>query len=325
MNSVQWMVSPYVVPFLVSAAISLLLAVYVVRHPRTELTDRTTATIVVLLVLAAQWSVAYLFRLVSVGVEAKLTWVLIEYAGSGLMAVGWLVLAAEYAGYGSRLTPRRIGLLTVEPLVAFLLVATNPVHHLMWSDVQVVDAGSVSVLERAFGPWFYVHIAYSYVLVLIGCYLLVRAYVTSENPYRGQVAALAGAVVAPFVGNVGFVFDLGFFSQVEFTSAGFALANVLLVFGIFRYRLLDLTPISHAITVNNMQDAYLVVDRNRRVVHANPAACDLFGIDPTSLGGSVERILPDGTGLFVDGEESQPVRHEVAIEREGRAGISTRS
>jgi signal transduction histidine kinase len=313
MSSVQLVPSPYLVPFLLSAVVSVLLALYVVRHPRTDLTDRPAATLVVLFVLAAEWSVAYLLRLVSVGQQAKLTWVVVEYAGSGFMPVGWFLLAAEYAGHGSRLTPRRIALLAVEPLVTFVLVATNPSHQLMWSDVRLADVGSITVLERTFGPWFYVHIAYSYTLVVLGSYLFVRAFLTSERPYRGQIAALIAAVVAPFVGNVGFVFDLGPLSRIEFTSAGFALANVFLLFAIFRYRLLDLTPISHAVTVDNVRDAYVVVDRDRRLVHTNPAARELFDIDSASIGDPVDRSLPVSAALFVDDPELDPVRHEVVM------------
>jgi PAS domain S-box-containing protein len=315
MTSVQWAYSPHVVPFLVSALVSALLAVYIARHPRTDLRDRTTLTLSVLLVLAAEWSLAYLFRLISVGQQAKLTWVLIEYAGSGLLPVGWFLLAVEYAGYGSRLTPRRVLLLTIEPFVTFLLVATNPTHQLMWTDVQLTAVGSITVLDRAFGPWFYLHIAYSYTLIVVGSVLFVTAFVASERPYRGQIAALTGAVVAPFVGNVGFVFDLGFFSRIELTSAGFTLASVFLAFAIVRYRLLDLTPISHAVTVRNIRDAYVVVDREHRVVYLNPAACDLFGVDPGAVGASVEATLPIPAELFVDWE-SEPIRREVVIERE---------
>jgi PAS domain S-box-containing protein len=315
MTSGQWAYSPHVVPFLVSALVSTLLAVYIARHPRTDLTDRTTLTLSVLLVLAAEWSLAYLFRLISVGQQAKLTWVLVEYAGSGFLPVGWFLLAVEYAGYGSRLTPRRVVLLTIEPFLAFLLVATNPAHQLMWTDVQLAAVGSITVLERAFGPWFYLHIAYSYTLIVVGSVLFVKAFVGSERPYRGQIAALTGAVVAPFVGNVGFVFDLGFFSRIEFTSAGFTLASVFLAFAIVRYRLLDLTPISHAIAVRNIRDAYVVVNRKRRVVYVNPAAGELFGVDPDSIGEPVDETLPIPTELFVDGE-SESIRREVVIERD---------
>ncbi|WP_318571050.1 histidine kinase N-terminal 7TM domain-containing protein [Salinigranum marinum] len=316
MTGGQWAYSPHVVPFLVSALVSTVLAVYIARHPRTDLTDRTALTLTVLLVLAAEWSVAYLFRLISVGQQAKLTWVLVEYAGSGFLPVGWFLLAVEYAGYGSRLTPRRVVLLTIEPFLAFLLVATNPTHQLMWTDVQLAMVGSITVLDRAFGPWFYLHIAYSYTLIVVGSVLFVKAFVGSERPYRGQIAALTGAVVAPFAGNVGFVFDLGFFSRIEFTSAGFTVACAFLAFAIVRYRLLDLTPISHAVTVGNIRDAYVVVNREHRVVYVNPAAGELFDVDPGSIGGSVEATLPIPTELFVEWE-SEPIRREVVIEREG--------
>ena len=313
----QWTYSPYVIVFLVSAVTSFVVAAYVVRHPRTELTDRTTATLVVLLLLAAEWSLAYLFRLISVGQHAKLTWVVVEYAGSGFMAVGWFVLAVEYAGYGSRLTSRRILLLAIEPALAFVLVATNPGHGLMWSDVQLATVGSITVLERTFGPWFYVHIAYSYTLIVIGGYLFVEAFLASETPYRGQIAALTGAVIAPFVGNLGFVFDLGFLSRIEFTSAGFTLGSVLLVYGIYRYRLLDLTPISHAITVENLRDAYVVVDRDHRIVHTNPVAQDLFGIESDAIGDPAERILSRSADLFETETGSGAARREVVIDGEG--------
>ncbi|MFC7045983.1 histidine kinase N-terminal 7TM domain-containing protein [Halobacteriaceae archaeon GCM10025711] len=154
------------------------------------------------------WVGAYSAGFWSTGLETKLFWYRLEWLGVVSLPVAWIGFAAEYTGRDRYLTPKYVALLSVVPALTVLLAWTNPAHHLVLTSASVVTYGEFAVLERNWGPWFWVHIVYSYSLLVAGAALLFRLVVDSRTLYRGQATALLVAVGAPWVGNVAYVTDL---------------------------------------------------------------------------------------------------------------------
>src|SRR4029434_1832649 len=90
--------------------------------------------------------------------------------------------------------------------------------------------------------------------------------------YWRQSLLLIVAVLLPSVANVAHNLNLGPLRHVEPTPFLFVLTGAVLVWGLFRFRLLDLAPIATSSVFETMLDAVLVLDPYRRVVKLNPAA-----------------------------------------------------
>lgn len=307
--------TPITVLFLVSAMVSISLAIYVYRATYSREYDRIHFWLFVMLISAGWWSLTYLARLHSNELQSILGWLTLEYLGSGLIPTGWIIIAVTYAGFEDYLSRERIAALLAIPAVSFVLVATNPVHELMWTVEGTVElgVGDLSVVERSFGPWFYVNITYAYSLIAVGTLIFLKAFRSSEGPYRGQILALIGMVIAPLLGNLGFLFGSDILSHVEFTSAGFTVTGILIVVAIFRYRVTDLTPIGRESVIESMTDVVVVVDGERRIVNLNPSAKNLFGIDSTPLGRPIHDVLPFDYDTLDElfGEEEKRVTLEL--------------
>jgi hypothetical protein len=246
--------SLYLLPFLVSGAVTLALTVYVVREARPRLSERTVTSLVAMLVGAAGWSFVAFVQFAHAEPADKVVWLLAGYPFSSLVPIAWFVIAAEYADRGHLLTRRRFALLAVEPVVIFLLAATHDVHGLMWTTQGVTDLGPVVVIDRTFGPGMWLHVLYIYALIAAGAALFVRAFRSAQGAYRGQAAALLAMVVAPLAGNLLFWTDLPVVSRLGFSSAGFTLTGIVLVTAIFGYRFLDLALIGSAPGVSSDPD-----------------------------------------------------------------------
>ena len=145
---------------------------------------------------------------------------------------GWLSRCSTPAS-AAWLTRRRLALLLIEPLITLLLVFTNTAHGLIWSSVGT--AGELMPLPVEHGPWFWVHVASSYVLMLLGSILLVQAIVRSPTVYRRQAAALLVGAAAPWLGNALYVFRQNPLHPLDLTPAGFALSALAVGWALFRY------------------------------------------------------------------------------------------
>ena len=104
----------------------------------------------------------------------KILWSTLEYIGSGSVATLFLMFAARYSGYDRWLHGwLRVAVWSI-PSTAFILVATNALHHLVWRGFLPGPAGSNAVIYLH-GPGFYAIVAALYAYVIIACALLLRS------------------------------------------------------------------------------------------------------------------------------------------------------
>src|SRR4029453_19095576 len=95
--------------------------------------------------------------------------------------------------------------------------------------------------------------------------------------YRRQSLLLIVTLLLPILANLLHNLNVRPFGQVELTPFLLVLTGAVLVWGIFRFRLLDLAPIARSQIFQLMQDAVVVLDPYGRVVDANLAAEPLLG------------------------------------------------
>ena len=268
---------PYILLLLLAAVLSAAVAVYG-WHRRHVPGARA---FVLLMVGVAVWALAYAFELQGDHLPTKLVWAKLEYLGIVTVPLAWLVFAAQYAGRARWLTPRAFLLLALVPLATLLLAWTNEAHGLIWSRVGLQATAPFVLLELAHGPWFWVHIGFSYGALLLGTGLLSETLLRSPRFYRPQAGAMLVAVLAPWLGNILYVTQLGPVPGLDWTPFAFTLSGLALGWNLFRLHWLDLfvglIPVARDAIIEGMPDGVLVLDRDQRIVDLNPAAQQLIG------------------------------------------------
>jgi signal transduction histidine kinase/DNA-binding response OmpR family regulator len=260
----------------------------------------------------AEWVLTYALELGADDLPRKIFYAQLQYLGIAFVPLAWLAFTLQYTGRGSWLTRRRLTLLLIEPLITLLLVFTNGTHGLIWSSVG--SAGQLMPLPVEHGPWFWGHVFYAYVLMLIGSILLVQAIVRSPIVYRRQAAALLLGASAPWLGNALYVFRQNPLHPLDLTPAGFALSALAVGWALFRYRLLDLVPVAHSAIVAGLRDGIIVLDAQNRVVELNPTARRILNHGAaTALGQPVEQLLADQPELVAYCRGAAEARMEIAL------------
>lgn len=258
----------YVLPLVIAAVVSATLAAVVWRRRAAP----GAISFILLMLAVAQWSAGYAWELASTDQRTMILLAKLQYLGIVLVPVLWLAFSLQYTGRQQRLTRRTVALLAIEPLVILSLVWTNETHLLIWRTTELVTSGSFAFLQNTYGVAFWIHAAYSYLLVLISTIVLVRTLLRSQQVYRRQAIALLLGAFAPWIGNALYLSGLNPFPHLDLTPFAFTLTGMAISWDLFRYRLLDIVPVARDAVIENMSDGVIVLDAQNRVVDINPAA-----------------------------------------------------
>ncbi len=271
---------------------------------------------IVLLAGIIAWTLANAAQLISPTLVGKLFFSAIVYVGITTAPGAWLAFTMEYTGREGWLTRRNIALLLIEPVLTIGVAATNGLHHVFWS---VQTLGPAGQLTSVFGPAFWVHATYSYVLLLLGTAFLVQAFIRSPQVYRGQVIWLLFGSVTPWFANALYIF--GFSPLPDFldlTPLAFIVTGLSVGWSLYRYRLMDIVPIARDRIVEGIGDAVFVFGRSNRVVDANPAALALLGQPADAvIGQPGETVLAGQSSLVEKYRDVEQAQAEIALEVSG--------
>jgi diguanylate cyclase (GGDEF)-like protein/PAS domain S-box-containing protein len=167
----------------------------------------------------------------------------------------------------------------------------------------------------------WINLFYCYGVVVFSTGLFVRTLAGIARPYRRQARALIVALLVPFVFNILYNFNIGAFGRVDLTGYAFFLAVIVLVWGIFRLRLLDILPVARSRIVETMQDGVVVLDAYERIVDLNPAAQRILGSTAAlSVGRTLQEVEPAYAAVLDRSTRSSTVQSEVRV----RTGSSIR-
>ena len=219
----------------------------------------------------------------------KILWSTLEYLGSGSVATLFLMFAARYSGYDLWIHGwLRFAVWSV-PSAAFVLVATNEFHHLVWHAFLPGPAGSNAVIY-IHGPGFYAIITALYIYVLAACALLLRSAARPVVIRHRQSAMLLLGTLFPLIGGVLYVLGITPIQGLNIIPISFFFTVIVFFVGIGPLRVFDLVPIARDALVEGMPEAVLVLDTEWRIIDLNPAARRLLGLDSSAIGRGIEEI-----------------------------------
>ncbi|MCX6032691.1 MAG: PAS domain S-box protein [Chloroflexi bacterium] len=298
-----WHFNVYVAIYFIAAAVSAGVAAYAWR-----LRTRPGAVQLAWLMAAgAEWSLAAGLEAAAVGIPAKVFWSKVEYLGSNSSPVLFLLFALAYSRPERTLGRRTAALIWVIPALTFLLAAVNEWHHLVWTGFTPSPVGD-NILIYGHGIWFYVSVAYFYLVIMFGSFVIMRATTRLARPYRSQALTVLIGAVMPLATSGLYIAGLSPVPGLDISPLGIMLAGLVLAWGILRFHLLDLAPVARDLLFEGLGDGAVVLDAQNRIVDINPAAQRLLGPAVARIGQSAREVLasqPDLIEHFRDVMEGQ--------------------
>ena len=279
-------------PLFAVAAVTLALAVYGLQNRQVA----GAAFFALFMFGVAEWSFGYAMELGADSVAARLLWSKVEYPGIVLVPVSFLMFAIELTGRGHWLTRRNRLLLSALPALALVLQWTNDWTHWFYVSSQLRTYGPLTVLDVVHGPAFWVYLVYAYLMLAATVVLVGQLAVSSarfhQGLYQGQAITMLVGSLFPWVGNALYLFNLTPVPGLDLTPFGFALSGLIVAWGLFRFKLLDLAPIARDALIESLEDGVIVLDLHNRVTDLNPAARAIIGpAAVNAIGQTADQVL----------------------------------
>ncbi|MBL0716378.1 MAG: PAS domain-containing protein [Desulfosarcina sp.] len=310
-----WEYNPLMIPLGVAVCVCLTLLFVCGRYAETP----GVRYFNLMMLAMAIWTMTYALELGAVGLENKRFWSMAQYLAIPFVPCPWLAFLLMYSGHRRLLTPARLGALALIPVLTTALALTNSAHGLVLKNAWLEKGPAVSILVREFGPWFWVHTGYSYILLAGGCVVIIISIVRSPDDYRGQRASLLLACVLPWISNAVYIFGVGLVGpHVDPTPFFLTLSGLLLGWSIFQGRLFDIVPIGHGTVIRNMRDGVIFLDARDRVIDINPSAHELIRPPRRIIGQSARQALGPCRPILRFGRETEETVDEIALTIDGR-------
>lgn len=166
-------------------------------------------------------------------------------------------------------------LLFIIPITSLILLWTNDLHHLFYKEYSM----NISI---TYGPWFYVHTYYTYLLFVVSLIKLLRYSIKNSGFFSKQAILLIVGSLVPIIVNM--LGSIGSISMSIYTTPiAFSVTIICFTIGIFKFDLFKIAPIALQKIVDRISDGYVVLDDNNIIIDFNKTFLDIFKLKPEDI------------------------------------------
>lgn len=243
-----------------SILISYILIVFISNRYKGKKITRAMSALFVELII---WCSGVLFqKLLGNILNIKLIYFdYITYIGTCSLFPTLMYLAYTYKNEEEKI-PKRYMLLYIVPIICLLLLWTNDLHNLFYK------VYSTNFSETEYGPVFYINTIYSYSLAAIFIFKMINISIKKSGFLSMQTILMVVGSALPLVVNI-----LGTTKiiniSIYITPITFVITLICYAIAIFKYKMLNITPIALKTITDTMTDAFAVVALDGTVVDLN--------------------------------------------------------
>lgn len=210
----------------------------------------------------------------------------LAFASLCVMGPFFLAFGLDYTGRTELLRSPLVGVVAGVPLVTVGLLATNPLHGLVWQGFTVSPAFGAATVEYTIQPWGVFAILFSVITGGIGSLALVEAILDYGQLYRREATAVVLSTVPPTTGVLLWLFEVGPAPQLNLTSVLMLAHLALDSYAFVGTHMFETNPATQRVAersaLDDLNEPLLVLDTAERIVNLNTSAEGLFGLDEES-------------------------------------------
>lgn len=245
------------------------------------------------------WNVGYFIEIAADTLSMKMTGVKLQYfLGIPFMSAFWLLAVLDYTNFRRKSFFTIAVLLNIIPFLTMIFALTMESHDLLYRNTRLTEVGSFLLISKDWGPWFHVHVYYSYILLFASALYLGYFVRTQNMMFRSQAGLLLGGFLVPVITSVIYVAGMNSFMRLDFTNIAFTYSAIAMGYAVQKYRLFDIVPAARDRVFESLEAGIIVADSSRRIVDCNSSASQVFPL-ARRTGTLVEHLLK-GTDVNAD-------------------------
>lgn len=190
---------------------------------------------------------------------------------------------------------RKVLLLFILPCISMLSLITNILPYSFVSNESVYLQKEILIYSYDREIGFYIHVVYSYILLLLNNLLLMYRAMRAQKIYKQQsIYLFFGSLLATTL-NMMFIF--GFFGTIAIDSTPISILATIIIYYWVAFVLPKRLVVLQArnLMIENMKDILLTVDNNDRIIDMNFAAREMVKKTSNIFGEKIDTI--DFTGI----------------------------
>ncbi len=161
--------------------------------------------------------------------------------------------------------------LFIIPILSLLVLWTNDWHHLFYKHYSLIMSDTI------FGPYFYIHSFYTYIILFISIFILLQtSFKTSGIFSKQSILFIIGTFIPIVVNLLGTTKIISM--NVYLTPISFSLTIFIYGLAIFKFNFLDAAPIAIQKIVDRISDSYIVLNDEGNITDYNKTFLTSFHI-----------------------------------------------
>ena len=162
-------------------------------------------------------------------------------------------------------------LFLVIPIISLLVLWTNDYHHLFYK------VYSINIDNCVYGNYMTVHTVYTYSLLALGVYHLLKFSIKNSGFFSKQSLLVALGISIPVILNIlGAVKIIPM--TIYITPITFSMTMLCCALAVFKFKFIGTVPIALQRIVDRISDSYMVLDFNNIITDFNKTFLTTFGL-----------------------------------------------
>ena len=260
------------IALIITIVVELVVLFYVTKHSNKNHNQLVLSFISIVLCMVF-WCLGLIVQIFAINLISDSLAIYIDYfVYIFIMFMPVLLFFFAYIFKKKRITfsPMYILILAI-PTIFIITLWTNNLHHLFYRHY------SIDISESEFGIAYTLYSFYSYGFLAYDVYLLLKASIKSTSINSKQTILILTSVFIPLTVSVAGATNL-IHSNIYLTPISFSATVLLCGIAIFKYDFLNISPIALNRIVNQMSDAYVVLNTNYLISDCNKAFEDFFNV-----------------------------------------------
>ncbi len=290
----------YILPHSIAAIILISTGIYSIRFRNIPM----AFPFGLMMFSASLWCVFYSLEIVTTDFGLKVFWAKARFFGLAPLSSLWLAVAIQHMGSIKWFRGARWLILGIIPALVIILSMTSSHHTLFRYDYRLLPDNGIGVIHFTNGPLFWVYACYAYLLSIVTGVILYLSFRKQNTIKRRQTVLVISGISVFIIVDALFQVKITPFPNYNLSSSSLAISGILLSMAVFRYRILDLAPITRVMIMNGISDIIVVADDTGRLLDFNRAASVAFGLSPVSSAGlPLQDIHPFFSGILETGDK----------------------
>jgi PAS domain S-box-containing protein len=266
--------------------------------------------------------VGLLFEIFSPTLNGKMFFDNIQWMVTFLAPVIILAFSLEYTGVKIKNPILSWTGLLILPAIVIYSIFNNGENGLTIIDPFIAPNVPFGEYTYGYGPVLLFGFVYIYLVSIVAIFCLARTALQQKGLQKRQTWIVSLGIILPLLGSIPSAMGITIGPIRDSSPYYITTTNLLLAYGLFRYRVFDLVPIGRENVVELMREGMITLDPSFQLADMNPAAKKLTSWVARYPLNLIE--LDKHTGWFEGIEfdpQMSPVKREVEKDDQGKQQI----